>query len=334
MTSLLCVDSSSSWRERIGGIAARMGCDFLECGSRKDALLLLHGQTDIGSLVVAHRLDDGNGTQLIRNLRMLPHRVTLSVAFVMGDRNLALAHQALHAGATEVFLQNETAHLAECLAAWTARDDVPLTEGCVLLVEDSDSEAALIAHLLSVMGLTVHRAASVDAAQELLAEQAFQLAVIDVVLEGTKTGIALLKYLRHNLASRLPVLVISGHNDPSRRLNAIKSGADDFLEKPFVIEEFVWRAGRLLQSVALDGPDKTMPAIDSGQLPCGSDWNTLSAREVQIARHLLDGQSDKEIAARLGISYWTVRSHVQHVFDKLGIINRRELMVRYLRTGQ
>jgi DNA-binding NarL/FixJ family response regulator len=128
--------------------------------------------------------------------------------------------------------------------------------------------------------------------------------------------------------------MISGHSDKSRRLSAIKSGADDFLEKPFIVEEFVWRTRRLLHTVTPDGMEKNSLAAESVKVPGAGVWSKLSPREMQIARCLIDGQSDKEIAVGLGISYWTVRSHVQHVFDKLGVINRRELMVRYLRTGQ
>ena len=182
--------------------------------------------------------------------------------------------------------------------------------------------------------MTVHRASRVDAAQALLLEHSFQLAVVDIVLDDTKTGIALLNYLRLDLDSRLPVLMMSGYRDQSRRLSAIKSGADDYLEKPFLVEEFVWRTRRLLQAAAPDDTEKPLLASGNAKMSGIGDWNKLSPREVQIARCLLDGQSDKEIAAELGISYWTVRSHVQHVFDKLGVINRRELMVRYLRNGQ
>jgi DNA-binding NarL/FixJ family response regulator len=334
MASLLYVDSSAARRALIGEMTGRMLCSLTECRTEKEALALLQGQTDIDALVVGHELDDGNGIALIEQLRLLPHRVALPVAFLMEGRNLALAQRALHAGATEVFLHNELEYLEGCLHSWILQHDVPPSEGKVLLVEDSDSEAALMQHLLQVMGLKVHRASRVDAAQALLFEHRFQLAVVDIVLDDTKTGVALLKYLRLNLDSRLPVLMMSGYSDKSRRLSAIKSGADDYLEKPFLVEEFVWRTRRLLQSVMPEGAEKPSLAAENTQISGIGGWNKLSPREVQIARCLLDGQSDKEIAAKLGISYWTVRSHVQHVFDKLGVINRRELMVRYLRTGQ
>jgi DNA-binding NarL/FixJ family response regulator len=54
----------------------------------------------------------------------------------------------------------------------------------------------------------------------------------------------------------------------------------------------------------------------------------LTARETQISTALCTGASDKQIAGDLGISYWTVRSHIQSIFRKLGVLNRRELMVK------
>lgn len=318
----------------MSALAARLGCAVLVCTAAQEALALLQGQEAIGALVVTHDPDGGDVCRLIENLRLLPHRVALPVAFVMAERDPALAQRALLAGATEVFLAAETEYLGVCLADWLAEDEFPSVDGCVLLVEDSESEAALIAHLLKVMGLTVQCAARVDTACQLLAEHDFQLAVIDFVLDDSKTGIALLQHLRRDFGPALPVLMMSGHNDPSRRLAAIRSGADDFLAKPFVIEEFVWRVARLLRgSAAADEEQAPAPAAN-GAGNGRNGWSKLSARETQIARCLLDGLSDKKIAAQLGISYWTVRSHVQHVFDKLGVINRRELMLRYLRTGR
>lgn len=334
MTSLLCVDPSRSRRVLIGAIAARLGRPFLECESEDAALDLLRGQQEVGALVAAYHDGDGHGIRLIENLRLLPHRVALSAAFVMDERNLALAQRALHAGATEVFLYDELGPLEASLSLWTAPPIAPAVDGHVLLVEDSAADAALIAHLLNVMGLTVRRATNVAGGRELLAAHRFDLAVIDIVLDDTKTGIALLEHVRHDLALALPVLMMSGFSDPSRRLAAIRNGADDFLAKPFAIEEFVWRADRLLRAGAEANAGGVQPTPGNGAGRDANGWGKLTGREVQIAQYLLDGKSDKEIAAHLGISYWTVRSHVQHVFDKLGVINRRELLVRHLRQNQ
>lgn len=56
----------------------------------------------------------------------------------------------------------------------------------------------------------------------------------------------------------------------------------------------------------------------------------LSKRESEIFQMIIAGKSDRSIAGDLGISFWTVRGHIQHIFNKTGAINRRELMCRFI----
>ncbi|MEO6032934.1 MAG: helix-turn-helix transcriptional regulator, partial [Burkholderiaceae bacterium] len=57
-------------------------------------------------------------------------------------------------------------------------------------------------------------------------------------------------------------------------------------------------------------------------------YAVLSERELEVARLLAMGLSDKVIAQRLGIGYTTVRTHVKHAFHKLGVCNRVQLAQR------
>lgn len=328
MTALLCLDPSASRCATIGDVVSGLGLDLTACACEAQALRHLQGPLGFAAMVTADRLEDGDGISLIKCLRLLPHRQALPVAFVMPERNLPLAKAALCAGATEVFVGDEWGALRESIAGWANFTDVQHVDGRVLLVEDSDSQALLVAHLFDVMGLSVDRASTIDEAVALLAERSYRLAVIDIVLEDSKTGVTLLRHMRQRLGLSLPVLMMSAHRDLSRRLSALQAGADDFLDKPFVVEELVWRVRRLLQSVTAD--TVVEPAAAAGAVANGrSPWQGLSAREAQIGELLVAGRSDKDIAAELNISYWTVRTHVQHIFSKLDVLNRRELIARF-----
>lgn len=57
-------------------------------------------------------------------------------------------------------------------------------------------------------------------------------------------------------------------------------------------------------------------------------WELLSAREAEVAHAVAQGQSNKEIAARMFISERTVKAHLGAVFDKLGVRDRLQLVVR------
>jgi DNA-binding NarL/FixJ family response regulator len=73
------------------------------------------------------------------------------------------------------------------------------------------------------------------------------------------------------------------------------------------------------------------------QLYTGREWSELtsrlgmSARQVQIAQHLLEGLEDKQIAAQLGISVHTVRTYLDRMFAKLSVQDRNGLVVSMFR---
>ena len=60
----------------------------------------------------------------------------------------------------------------------------------------------------------------------------------------------------------------------------------------------------------------------------------LSRREVQVAEHAAQGESNKQIADRLGLSEHTVKNYLFHVFEKLGVSNRMELLLLFKGSGQ
>jgi DNA-binding NarL/FixJ family response regulator len=70
--------------------------------------------------------------------------------------------------------------------------------------------------------------------------------------------------------------------------------------------------------VAIDGPDR--PDRRRGD-------RGLTAREIEVLRHLAAGLSNRDVAARLTISAETVKAHVQHLLQKLGVGNRTQAAV-------
>ncbi|MDD3675637.1 MAG: response regulator transcription factor [Thauera propionica] len=62
--------------------------------------------------------------------------------------------------------------------------------------------------------------------------------------------------------------------------------------------------------------------------PAASELDSLSARELEVARAVADGLSNKEVAERLGIAERTVKAHLGMVFSKLGVRDRLQLMLR------
>jgi DNA-binding NarL/FixJ family response regulator len=329
--SILCLDPSVSYGSLLSRIAADLGLAAQTCTTVEDAEDRMRGQEEFRLLVVANILDaEDNGIDFIRRCRLLPHRMTVPIIFVMSDRDLLLANLAMQTGATEVVMRSDSEELTNLVGDLSRYTPTAGRTGRALLVEDSESESAYIREICTLLGLDVDRCASVDEGKVMLATNEYQVAIIDIVLLGLQSGLALVRHIRRLSppASALPVFVISGFADVARRLEMFRLGVDDFLSKPFTEDEFVWRLRRVLQA---DTDNQIHAANEPAKGMLTWKQYGMSPRECEIANAIVQGDSDRKIAADHCISYWTVRTHIGRIFNKVGVLNRRELMSRFLR---
>ena len=118
--------------------------------------------------------------------------------------------------------------------------------------------------------------------------------------------------LTNRLAIAFPTILITGHGDVAMAVAAIKAGALDFIEKPFdeqrllaVIQEAITVASR--------------QQIDREELAAiAARVDELSERQRQVMQLAVQGYSNKEIAARLGISPRTVETYRAWVMQRTG----------------
>lgn len=132
------------------------------------------------------------------------------------------------------------------------------------------------------------------------------------------------------LAKRVPVVVVTASELVGDALGAIRLGARAVVFKRFAIETLM----DAVRSVAAG--DVWMPASVQGQLAARLQnplMNPLSAREEEVVRHVALGLRNIEVAKKLFISEQTVKSHLNNIFQKLGIRDRVELTVYAIRAG-
>lgn len=135
--------------------------------------------------------------------------------------------------------------------------------------------------------------------------------------------------LQHVLRERgidIPILFMTGHADVSMAVQAMKSGAVDFIEKPF-------KEQGVLDAVAL-GMRRSAEWLEASraQAEAQATLAALSPREREVALLVACGRPNKLIAARLGISEKTVHIHRQRVMEKARVTSAAELARLVLRA--
>jgi DNA-binding response OmpR family regulator len=115
----------------------------------------------------------------------------------------------------------------------------------LLVVEDDDLVADAVTHGLVAANFSVERVASAEAALAALAQQEFDLAIVDIGLPGTD-GLSLVRRLR-SAGQTMPTLILTARCTLADKVKALDLGADDFLSKPFEPAELAARCRALVR---------------------------------------------------------------------------------------
>ena len=121
----------------------------------------------------------------------------------------------------------------------------------VLVVDDDARLRELLRRYLTEHGFTVATAADAREARQRLADLAFDLIVLDVMLPQ-ESGLELTRDLRRS--SQVPILLLTARGEVDDRISGLESGADDYLAKPFEPRELVLRMRTILKRATPPAP--------------------------------------------------------------------------------
>jgi FixJ family two-component response regulator len=183
--------------------------------------------------------------------------------------------------------------------------DVPT----VFIVDDDAGVRASIQDLVESVNL---RAESFATAQGFLSGERRDgpsCLVLDVRLPDT-SGLDLQQELSR-AGVRMPIIFITGHADIPMTVKAMKSGAVEFLTKPFREQDLLDVIHRALKR------DRVVREKQRQLAELQKRYSTLSARECEVMSLVVSGLLNKQIAARLGASETTVKIHRGRVMQKM-----------------
>ena len=121
-----------------------------------------------------------------------------------------------------------------------------MREGSILVCEDDARIAGLLEEALIASGHRVKSAGTMAEAKSLLAKWVPDLILLDIILpESNEAGWHLLKWIRER--GSVPVILVSALSRADDRVRGLRAGADDFISKPFHLEEVVARVEAILR---------------------------------------------------------------------------------------
>ena len=201
----------------------------------------------------------------------------------------------------------------------------PPEECIVHVVDDDPALRRSLRFLFESVGWQVRLYAAAEEFLELAAPPVQPSCLLLDIRMPAMSGLELQQVLRER-GIAIPILFMTGHADVSMAVQALKSGAADFIEKPY-------KDQAILDAVAaaMRHSDESLQAMHRRE-EASHALAVLSPREREVARLVAQGHPNKQIAATLGISEKTVHIHRHHVMEKAGVSSAAELARLMLRA--
>lgn len=189
----------------------------------------------------------------------------------------------------------------------------------VFVVDDDAAVRKSLVRLLKSAGYIAESYASADEFFERWKKNSVPgCALLDIQMPGLD-GLQLQEKLQ-NFTDGIPIVFITGHGDIPSSVKAMKAGAVDFFPKPFNDEELLKAIREAIQRDHQARNDR------AGRAAVAERFETLTPREREVLELVVRGMLNKQIAAALGASEKTIKTHRGRVMKKMKVQSVADLV--------
>jgi RNA polymerase sigma factor (sigma-70 family) len=188
----------------------------------------------------------------------------------------------------------------------------------IFLIDDDASIRKAISRILNEQGYLVEEFTNGESFLENLSERSPAVILLDMEMPGIN-GIEIQRRLILR-GIKTPIIFVSGHSHQQQIVDSMKYGAIDFIFKPFQLDDLL-----LIISKAIQKDEKNYWLLQEADEVVKA-YKTLTKREKEVCRLLINGLLSKEIAKQLEISNATVKVHKSRVMEKLKVNSLQDLV--------
>ncbi len=200
------------------------------------------------------------------------------------------------------------------------------THSIVYILEDDPTLGQWYIGLLQSIGVSVALYTTGQEFLDMVHPSESSCAVIDMILPDM-TGLAVMEKMRER-GIWLPVIFASGYGDVGTAVQAMKSGAEDFLEKPLKAQVFLDAVQKALAKCGAPISQRESSQEVHGLM------TRLTPREREVLELIMTGMSNKEMARKIGVSPRTIEVHRANLYSKMRADSLADLVRKGLAVTQ
>lgn len=222
-------------------------------GSGIEAINIYKSVT-IDLICMSFYLSDMDGIEFVSSVRKLKFGETVPILMITSKKSQETTVKSLNDGVTEIFRKSNLDELKKYLKTFAehARQQAQI-EGNILLIDSDQKQATEIRVFFKDAQLKFIHFTNAEEAAQIARSAEFDLVITNVVLGGTMSGLALIREIReiNDTMYRVPILAISAISNVSQKIELLRAGANDYIQKPIILEELSVRMKNLLHSKKL-----------------------------------------------------------------------------------